>query len=221
LVLAAAVLETGIPRRHPQSLRRTLPPSSFPVAARRKPAAKTSCSSRSEETAMSMLFQRDAQTLRAGRPSRSHSLGKILFFVFCPLIFLFASGCMTKPPEGASVSLAAVKVGGKYGYIDASGREVIPLSFNETWGFAANGLALFRKDEKWGYIDASGREVIPPRLDYTWGFSDNGLAPAKVDGKWGYIDASGKEVIPPRYGNAWKFSPQISIPPVRKTSEAQ
>jgi hypothetical protein len=87
--------------------------------------------------------------------------------------------------------------------------------------FAANGLAAVEVDGKRGYIDVNGREVIPPRFDFTVGFGDNGLAPVKTDEKWGYIDASGREVIPLRYDFAISFSPQISIPAVRKTSEAQ
>jgi hypothetical protein len=157
-----------------------------PATACRKPAAKTACPNCSKEIAM--LFQRDVQTLRAGCPSRPRGLGKILFFAFffCPLIFLFASGCITNPPKEASVSLAAVRV-----------------------------------DGKWGYIDANGREVIPPRFDRTWGFTGNGLAAVAVDNKWGYIDASGREVIPLRYDLVFGFSPPISIPAMRKTSEAQ
>jgi hypothetical protein len=155
-----------------------------------------------------MLFQRDAQALRAGCPSPSRGLGKILFFAFffCPLIFLFASGCITNPPEAASVSLAAVAVDGKWGYIDASGKEVIPLRFDEVQYFTAKGLAAVRTDKKWGYIDANGREVISPRFEEVRYPQANGLAAVRTDKKWGYIDANGKEVIPPRFDAARDFT---------------
>jgi hypothetical protein len=144
-------------------------------------------------------------------------------FVFCPLVFLFASGCTEEPPEGAgvslaegaSISLAVVRAHGKWGYIDTSGREVIPPRFDKAESFTANGLARFRKGQKWGYIDVRGRKVIPPRFDEAGYFAANGLAEVKVDGKRGYIDASGKEVIPLRFENAVSFSPHMSKPPLR------
>jgi hypothetical protein len=101
-----------------------------------------------------------------------------LAFIFCPLIFLFASGCITNPPEGASISLARVKADGKWGYIDTRGREVIPLRFDDAKDFAANGLAPVEVDGKYGYIDARGREVIPLRYDFVHGFSPQISIPA-------------------------------------------
>jgi WG containing repeat len=53
-----------------------------------------------------------------------------------------------------------VSVGGKYGYIDRSGKMVIPPQFKEAGSFS-EGLAIIRlNDKEWGYIDTSGKLVI-------------------------------------------------------------
>lgn len=101
----------------------------------------------------------------------------------------------------------------KLGFIDRTGKIVIPLNF-ESVGDFYNGraVALFRsgttakscdaKGGKYGYIDKTGEVVIPPQFDKASDFSE-GLAVVKVGGKSGYIDVSGNFVIP--FGGS-KFS---------------
>ena len=48
----------------------------------------------------------------------------------------------------------------KWGYIDQTGKEVIPCAYDDVFGFS-EGLALAVKDGKGGYIDKTGKEVIP------------------------------------------------------------
>ena len=84
-----------------------------------------------------------------------------------------------------------------YGYIDKTGKEVIPCKYNYLGGFY-EGLAYVDLDDKWGFIDKSGKEVIPCRYDDAGNFSE-GLARVLLDDKYGFIDKSGKEVIPCRY----------------------
>jgi len=107
-----------------------------------------------------------------------------------------------------------------WGFIDSSGRLVIPPQFAEVRPFK-NGLAPAQDEEsyKWGFIDKSGKWFIKPQWDNAWSFS-NGLAHVEnreyTDGKshkWhmsqpgfrvnqfrsinGYINTSGKYIIPP------------------------
>ena len=90
------------------------------------------------------------------------------------------------------------------GFIDRTGKVVIPLCFDKVGAFS-EGLARFERDRNWGYIDASGSVVIEPRFPWAQEFSE-GLARVQVtgqalgfDGRWGFIDKTGKVVIAPDY----------------------
>ncbi|HBK98560.1 MAG TPA: hypothetical protein DD001_15185 [Microcoleaceae bacterium UBA10368] len=101
----------------------------------------------------------------------------------------------------------------KFGFIDRTGKIVIPLKF-ESVGDFYNGraVALFRtgttakscddRGGKYGYIDRTGEVVIPPQFDEASDFSE-GLAVVTMGEKSGYIDVSGNLVIP--FGGS-KFS---------------
>ena len=82
--------------------------------------------------------------------------------------------------------LAGVKLSGKYGFIDKSGREVAPCRYDESHSFC-EGFAGVKLNGKWGFIDKGGREVIPCRYDVVLSFSE-GLAKVLLNGKLGYID---------------------------------
>jgi hypothetical protein len=90
------------------------------------------------------------------------------------------------------------------GYIDRTGKVVIPLCFDKV-GVFSEGLARFERDQNWGYIDTGGSVVIEPRFPWAQEFYD-GLArvqvtgqPLGIDGRWGFIDKTGKVVIAPDY----------------------
>ena len=68
--------------------------------------------------------------------------------------------------------LAAVKVGDKFGYIDRSGKNVIPCTFDVVTpfseGYAAVANFVSIKDSlilKWNYIDKKGKVVIENKFD--------------------------------------------------------
>jgi hypothetical protein len=86
----------------------------------------------------------------------------------------------------------------KFGYIDTTGKLVVPLQYDQAWDFI-NGYASVVKDGKTGYIDATGQEIIPPQFESAWPFSEEGLAPVYLEGKWGFIDATGEFVIEPQF----------------------
>ncbi len=99
------------------------------------------------------------------------------------------------------------------GFIDHTGKVIIPLCFDKVGAFS-EGLARFERDNSWGYIDASGSVVIEPRFHWAEEFSE-GLARVQVTGMslehdgvlgflkdnkgWGFIDKTGKIVISPVY----------------------
>jgi hypothetical protein len=108
--------------------------------------------------------------------------------------------------------------GGKFGYIDKTGKVVIAPQFFVAQDFA-EGRAAVRveetKDSKFGYIDRTGHMVIEPRFNQAEAFSE-GLAAVEtsarvvgnrvLDIRWGFINKSGVLKIPDQYEFAGNFS---------------
>jgi len=93
----------------------------------------------------------------------------------------------------------------KFGFVDKSGKEVIPFKYDEAHRFFGGELASVKLNSKWGFVDKTGKEVIPFKYDDAEIFRE-GLAAVKLNGKWGFVDFSGKEVIPFKYNGADRFS---------------
>lgn len=108
--------------------------------------------------------------------------------------------------------------GGKFGYIDKTGKVVIAPQFSVAQDFA-EGLAAVRvegnADSKYGYIDRTGHLVIPPHFHQARPFSE-GLAAVETSARvfgnqvveitWGFIDKTGALKIPDKYNFAGDFS---------------
>ncbi|MDR0325080.1 MAG: WG repeat-containing protein [Oscillospiraceae bacterium] len=116
--------------------------------------------------------------------------------------------------DNFSDGMAAVAVGDrasgyKWGFVDKTGKEVVPCKYDEASAFH-EGMAAVKLDGKWGYIDKTGKEVIPLIYENASAFSES-LAPVRLDGKWGYVDKSGNEVIPLKYYSAQSFSEDLAM----------
>ena len=107
-----------------------------------------------------------------------------------------------------SEGLAKVELNNKFGYIDRTGREVIPCKYNGTNNFK-EGLAAVNLNGKCGVIDKTGREICPCKYDWINDFSE-GLAQVELNDKLGIIDKSGKEVIPCKYDSIYDFKDGLS-----------
>jgi hypothetical protein len=89
--------------------------------------------------------------------------------------------------------------GGKWGYIDLSGKIVIAPQFELAECFY-EGRAAVRLNGKWGFIDPTGKLAISPEFTSVSSFSD-GLAAVFIDAStpqgrvYGYIDQTGQMVI--------------------------
>jgi hypothetical protein len=57
------------------------------------------------------------------------------------------------------------------GFIDRTGKVIIPLCFDKVGDFS-DGLARFERDGSWGYIDTSGSVVIEPKFPWAEEFSE-------------------------------------------------
>jgi len=58
---------------------------------------------------------------------------------------------------------AMVEIFGFKGFVDSSGKDVVPAQYDEVgrFGFYHDGWALVRKGNFYGFIDLSGKEVVP------------------------------------------------------------
>ena len=92
---------------------------------------------------------------------------------------------------------------GKWGYVDADDKEVIPCKYDDAFQFC-NGLAKVSLCRKWGFIDKAGNEVIPVKYDGAYEFCEL-LTAVNQKGKWGYIDINGNEVVPFKYDDVDGF----------------
>lgn len=118
---------------------------------------------------------------------------KPTFIVLFILFLAFGANAQTKDK---AMPLFWIREGGKYGYIDKTGKVVIKPQFDNTMGFN-EGLAATSIGKKYGYIDTKGNWVIKPQFDFTYMFSD-GLAMVEINKKKGWIDKKGRMVIEPQ-----------------------
>jgi WG containing repeat len=100
---------------------------------------------------------------------------------------------------------------GKFGYIDRTGKIVIPAKFDRVGGLTHGDLTNFNEGlaavdigEKSGYIDPMGKIVVPLKFGRADSFNE-GLAAVSIGKKWGYIDPTGKIIIPLKFGQADSF----------------
>lgn len=119
-----------------------------------------------------------------------------------------------------SEGLAAVKVNGKWGFIDTAGIWVIKPQYTEENGFDELnkvGELIFdencvplRKQGKWGFINRNGEMIIAPNYDEVRPFSE-GLAAVALNKKWGYLDVSGQKVIPLQFDACGPFKEGLAL----------
>lgn len=85
-----------------------------------------------------------------------------------------------------SEGLVAVKVGGKYGYADKTGKIAIAPQFDEVYRFTEE-LAGARIGSRWGFIDKTGEWVIEPKPWHPFGFFEGLAAVAVQDYNMEYV----------------------------------
>ena len=94
--------------------------------------------------------------------------------------------------------------GGKWGFMDTTGKWVIDPQFEGVAGFA-DGRAPVKVGGRIGYVDLAGKFVINPQYDQGNEFNE-GYASFANGGKWGFIDTGGKEVCAPKFLAVGNFS---------------
>lgn len=110
------------------------------------------------------------------------------------------------------INLFPVTENEKCGYIDRTGKIVIPLKFEQYCLNFSEGLASVGLNGKRGFIDETGRFVIEPKFDsFPEGSFDDGLAVITMNGTNGYVDKSGKVTLLPEYSSVESFNDGLAV----------
>ena len=80
----------------------------------------------------------------------------------------------------ASLEPAAVKMGGKWGFIKTDGEFAIEPEYDDAKSFAC-GLAPVLVEDKWGYINLDKEFIVPAVLYEAQSFSEKGSAFVKEE----------------------------------------
>lgn len=83
----------------------------------------------------------------------------------------------------------------KFGFIDESGKPVVPMIYDYAAEFK-DGLATVKKADKYGFIDKTGSLVVPLIYDETGFYFREGSVRMKLNGKWGFLDTKGNTIVP-------------------------
>ena len=106
-----------------------------------------------------------------------------------------------------SDGLALVERNDQWGYVNTTGREVIPCKYLIScmcFGLTEH-LACLCADGRFGFLDKTGQTVIPFQYTEAAPFAE-GLAVVRQGDKWGFIDKAGQSVVPVHYDFALPFS---------------
>jgi hypothetical protein len=99
--------------------------------------------------------------------------------------------------------LVAVQRGGKWGFIDKRGVQIVRPTFAEAGPFHEGRSRVVRRG-KVGFILHKGDYAIEPQFEEGSHFSE-GVAAVSLKGKFGYVSAIGRYVIPPKFDSAQPF----------------
>lgn len=100
----------------------------------------------------------------------------------------------TPPYQAKTDRYVKFQRGGKWGFRDQKGKEVIPPIYDEVFSFKED-MACVERNQAFGFINRENELVIPYKYDCASSFSE-GLACVSLDEKCGYIDKTGAVVIP-------------------------
>jgi len=110
--------------------------------------------------------------------------------------------------------LLNVDIDGKSGFIDSTGKIIIPIKYDEVRPFW-DGIALVKNNDLYGFIDKKGRPITDVKYEEADHFEE-GIAGVSEDWKWGFIDSTGKEITPIAYDAV--YFPQNGLAMVKKES---
>lgn len=126
---------------------------------------------------------------------------------------------------GFSEGLGEVEINGKWGFIDANGKIVVPAQYDQAMPFRS-GLApvragaltnrsskeaVFRLAGSWRWVNRDGQQLCKGKYLICGSFSE-GLAMVSPDGwKCGFVTPDGELAIPATYLSAGDFSEGLAV----------
>lgn len=99
----------------------------------------------------------------------------------------------------------------KKGYMDTTGKIVIPMEYSESMGIQYGMVKLEKNYRKWGILKMNGEEVLPFEYEKIGSWNNNLARVEKPKGKWGYVNLKGEQVIPIQYSDATNFSQGVAL----------
>src|SRR3989339_665256 len=148
---------------------------------------------------------------KGGKYGFIDSLGKIIVPSIYDSAQIFINGL-------AKVVIQKNKIR-KIGFIDRTGKEVIPLTDKyKDITFFNEGLAAAFTGRKFAYIDLKGNEAIPAKFDEAENFY-NGYAVVTVNEKKGLINTKGEFIIIPEYETMYPDHWRKDVYEVRKNED--
>jgi hypothetical protein len=115
-------------------------------------------------------------------------------------------------------NLGVVRLDGKYGAVDKSGKVVIAPTYVGMSQFSDGVSAVLMTHQHngpfvstaWGFIDREGKYIISPRFENVTTFADGLIGLRKLGGNWGFIDLKQQQVIVPQFSEVSGFSEGLS-----------
>jgi hypothetical protein len=132
-----------------------------------------------------------------------------------------AKSRMVKTHEGSGWMppiYGTIILGGKWGFIDTNGKEIVPCQYTYVEDFCdglaavniggkieVNNSRLSARGGKWGFVNTNGNNSVPCKYTQVQDFS-NELAAVSIKGKWGFIDKNDLAIVPCSYDDVGIFS---------------
>ena len=104
---------------------------------------------------------------------------------------------------------AAVKLNGKWNFINTEGEILSKRWFDDTWRFS-EGFAVVELDGKRNFINTKGEILSEQWFDNAWNFSE-GIASVKLNGKYNFINTEGELLSEQWFDDACSFSEGFAV----------
>jgi hypothetical protein len=108
-----------------------------------------------------------------------------------------------------SCGFAAVKIDGRWGYINRKGEVAIPCIFGLAMPFSEN-IAHVSVNRKWGFINTSGDFLVEPKYDRTTGKHSEGLSLVLDNNESKFVNKFGQKMINLKFEQGYSFSEGLS-----------